>query len=142
MFVYLLTGRQALVSNSGCVLWCVGTAYSETAGKTFTMEGNQQNPGVNYRALDELFNIVDERSLAWTYELKMGMLEIYNEEVRDLLADPKAGGSRKLDIKQNPEGGTHIPELTIQGIANADEAASCIQGGQRNRSVGRTNIVW
>ena len=63
-------------------------AYGQTGtGKTFTMEGNPENRGVNYRTLDELFRLSQERSGAIRYELFVSMLEVYNEKIRDLLVD-------------------------------------------------------
>jgi len=41
--------------------------------------------GVNYRALGDLFYLSDQRKDAISYEISVQMLEIYNEQVRDLL---------------------------------------------------------
>jgi kinesin family protein C2/C3 len=66
-------------------------AYGQTGtGKTFTMEGTQQNRGVNYRTLELLFNIAKERSETFTYNLSVSVLEVYNEQIRDLLATSPA----------------------------------------------------
>lgn len=63
-------------------------AYGQTGtGKTFTMEGTPENRGVNYRTLKELFKISEERDGVMKYELYVSMLEVYNEKIRDLLAD-------------------------------------------------------
>ena len=62
-------------------------AYGQTGtGKTFTMEGTEQNRGVNYRTLEHLFNIAKERSETFTYNISVSVLEVYNEQIRDLLA--------------------------------------------------------
>ena len=42
--------------------------------------------GVNYRTLEELFNIAEERKESVTYDLSVSVLEVYNEQIRDLLA--------------------------------------------------------
>ncbi|GFZ02956.1 P-loop containing nucleoside triphosphate hydrolases superfamily protein [Actinidia rufa] len=63
-------------------------AYGQTGtGKTFTMEGTHENRGVNYRTLEELFRISNERSSVMRYELFVSMLEVYNEKIRDLLIE-------------------------------------------------------
>ena len=63
-------------------------AYGQTGtGKTFTMEGTPGNRGVNYRTVEELFHISEERGGAMRYELFVSMLEVYNEKIRDLLVD-------------------------------------------------------
>ena len=62
-------------------------AYGQTGtGKTFTMEGTEQNRGVNYRTLEQLFKIVEERKETSTYSIFVSVLEVYNEQIRDLLA--------------------------------------------------------
>lgn len=42
--------------------------------------------GVNYRALHDLFHITQSRQDVFRYEIGVQMLEIYNEQVRDLLS--------------------------------------------------------
>lgn len=61
-------------------------AYGQTGtGKTFTMEGTEVNRGVNYRTLEELFKIANERTETYTYNISVSVLEVYNEQIRDLL---------------------------------------------------------
>ena len=45
------------------------------------MEGPVDNRGVNFRAINELFKVRDERSGDFEYKLELSMLEIYNEKV-------------------------------------------------------------
>lgn len=62
-------------------------AYGQTGtGKTFTMEGTEQNRGVNYRTLEKLFDIARERSESFSYDISVSVLEVYNEQIRDLLS--------------------------------------------------------
>lgn len=62
-------------------------AYGQTGtGKTFTMEGSDTNRGVNYRTLEQLFKIADERKETFIYNISVSVLEVYNEQIRDLLA--------------------------------------------------------
>lgn len=62
-------------------------AYGQTGtGKTFTMEGSEQDRGVNYRTLEQLFKISDERKENFSYKISISVLEVYNEQIRDLLA--------------------------------------------------------
>lgn len=63
-------------------------AYGQTgSGKTFTMSGSPQNRGVNTRALDDLFRKAAERVDEWNDRITVSMLEVYNEEIHDLLVD-------------------------------------------------------
>ncbi|KAL1192474.1 Kinesin-like protein KIN-14L [Cardamine amara subsp. amara] len=67
-------------------------AYGQTgSGKTYTMSGppgkSATEMGINYLALSDLFLICDKRKDMMTYEIFVQMVEIYNEQVRDLLAE-------------------------------------------------------
>lgn len=58
-------------------------AYGQTgSGKTFTMEGPDDNRGVNLRSIAQLFELSAARAGEMTYEFTVSYLEIYNE-VRD-----------------------------------------------------------
>lgn len=46
---------------------------------------NEETIGVNYRALKDLFYLSEQRKDTISYEISVQMLEIYNEQVRDLL---------------------------------------------------------
>ena len=71
-------------------------AYGQTGtGKTFTMEGTPQHRGVNYRTLEELFRISEERNDVIKYELFVSMLEVYNEKIRDLLVENSVEPTKK-----------------------------------------------
>lgn len=60
----------------------------QSGPKVLTEEGL----GVNYRALNDLFNIQAQRKDTFCYEISVQMIEIYNEQVRDLLQN---GGNKK-----------------------------------------------
>ena len=61
-------------------------AYGSTgAGKTFTMLGNQVNPGIMYQTMKEIFEQLQDLKIDREYEIKVSFLEIYNENIRDLI---------------------------------------------------------
>lgn len=49
------------------------------------MEGTEEARGVNYRTLEELFRIIKERQGQYLYEITVSVLEVYNEQIHDLL---------------------------------------------------------
>lgn len=60
----------------------------------------------------------------------MGYIEIYNEEIRDLLSkDPKV----KLEVKERPDIGVYIKDLSSYVINNADEMEKIMNFGKKNR---------
>ena len=112
-------------------------AYGQTgSGKTFTMEGTDQHPGLNRRALSELFRVVEERKADWSFEFEVSVLEIYNENLRDLLADnPKL----KLDIKHGKDG-PYVPGLSSHPVRSAEEVRDRFRQSQKNRATASTQM--
>ncbi|KAF7829264.1 kinesin-like protein KIN-14R [Senna tora] len=114
-------------------------AYGQTGtGKTFTMEGTEQNRGVNYRTLEHLFEIAKERSETFTYDISVSVLEVYNEQIRDLLASGPI--AKKLEIKQASEGSHHVPGVVEAKANNIKEAWNILQAGSNARAVGSNNV--
>ena len=98
--------------------------------------------GVNTRALQQLFLLSKERQGVYTYKIKVSLLEIYNETIRDLL-DPKdsqTGDDKKLDVKLAPEGGTTVPGMACVEVERMQDVLDLLATGERNRSVGCTNM--
>ncbi|MFS7942320.1 putative minus-end-directed kinesin ATPase [Helianthus anomalus] len=78
--------RSVLDGYNVCIF-----AYGQTgSGKTHTMTGpkdlTENSQGVNYRALGDLFFLAEQRKDTFQYVVSVQMIEIYNEQVRDLLA--------------------------------------------------------
>jgi kinesin family protein C2/C3 len=69
-------------------------AYGQTGtGKTFTMEGTEGARGVNYRILEELFRVIKDRHDLFQYEITVSALEVYNEQIHDLLLSGSQPGA-------------------------------------------------
>ncbi|KAM7474201.1 hypothetical protein LguiB_021444 [Lonicera macranthoides] len=88
--------RSVLDGYNVCIF-----AYGQTgAGKTYTMSGpdelTEETMGVNYRALNDLFHISEQRKNHLAYDISVQMTEIYNEQIRDLLATD--GGNKKYPL--------------------------------------------
>lgn len=114
-------------------------AYGQTGtGKTFTMEGTEQNRGVNYRTLEQLFKIVEERKETSTFCMFVSVLEVYNEQIRDLLATAPA--SKRLEIKQASEGFHHVPGIVEAKVENIKEVWNVLSAGRNARAVGSNNV--
>ncbi|KAG5538051.1 hypothetical protein RHGRI_025216 [Rhododendron griersonianum] len=59
----------------------LGLLQSKTGAKDLT----EQSQGINYRALSDLFLLTEQRKNTFQYDVSVQMIEIYNEQVRDLL---------------------------------------------------------
>uniref|UniRef100_A0A6N2L9D9 TIR domain-containing protein n=1 Tax=Salix viminalis TaxID=40686 RepID=A0A6N2L9D9_SALVM len=108
---------QILDGYNACIF-----AYGQTGtGKTFTMEGSPENRGVNYRTLDELFRLSQERSGIMRYGLFVSMMEVYNEKIRDLLIESSNQPPKKLEIKQTAEGTQEVPGLVETRVTGTED---------------------
>ncbi|PIC36684.1 hypothetical protein B9Z55_015592 [Caenorhabditis nigoni] len=115
-------------------------AYGQTGtGKTHTMEGKSNDPeqrGVIYKCIDHIFEHM-AASHNQEYLVRASYLEIYQEELRDLL---EAESSKKLEIKERPDGGVYVKDLTSKLTRSVAEIQEVMVRGNAHRSVGRTNM--
>ncbi|KAJ1513394.1 Kinesin-like protein kif3b [Coelomomyces lativittatus] len=81
------------------------------------------------------------------YLVRVSYLEIYNEEIRDLLNPHQNKGSMNfthhshgLDIKEHPEHGLYVKDLTSVAVKSVEELQNWMQLGNEHRSVGVTNM--
>ena len=91
---------------------------------------------------DELFKGIQSKNDGTTFEVKFSMLEIYNENARDLL-DAKASKSKKgssLKIRQHPKKGFYADGLKESMVASYEEIESKMEEGTVNRTVASTNM--
>ncbi|CAA6669134.1 unnamed protein product [Spirodela intermedia] len=112
-------------------------AYGQTgSGKTYTMTGprdiTEQSQGVNYRALSDLFQLSERRKDTITYHIAVQMIEIYNEQVRDLLVSD--------GIRNSSQKGLNVPNASLVPVSSTSEVIELMNIGQRNRAVGATAL--
>nr|XP_046254196.1 kinesin-like protein KIFC3 isoform X5 [Scatophagus argus] len=115
-------------------------AYGQTgSGKTYTMEGVEDDPGINQRALRLLFSEVTEKAPDWEYNITVSMVEIYNETLRNLLGESLTD---KLDIKMNPDGSgqLYVPGLTEFTVQSPEDINRVFELGHMNRATACTNL--
>lgn len=65
-------------------------SFLSASGKTYTMEGSNADPGVNFRALKYLFDSIAQKNAftkTFDYKITLSCIEIYNEQPRDMLLD-------------------------------------------------------
>ena len=113
-------------------------AYGQTgSGKTFTMNGPADNRGVNTRALDDLFTQTQGPRIkeGWEDVITVSVLEVYNEEIRDLLTDEQG----KLDIRQG-EFGNYVPGLTSVEVRAVTDLEKLMKVAEKHRSQTATNM--
>ncbi|XP_009642383.2 kinesin-like protein KIF3C, partial [Egretta garzetta] len=115
-------------------------AYGQTGtGKTYTMQGAWAEPekrGIIPLSFEHIFTHIS-RSQNQQYLVRASYLEIYQEEIRDLLAKDQ---SKKLELKENPETGVYIKDLSSFVTKNVKEIEHVMNLGSQTRSVGSTNM--
>ncbi|KAH0794977.1 Kinesin motor domain containing protein [Histomonas meleagridis] len=75
-------------------------AYGSTgSGKTFTIMGDAQNPGIVPLAIDHIFNYIDDHPER-SFIVNLSYFEIYNEKIKDLLKENSIADSRINYSKQ------------------------------------------
>ncbi|AQK94913.1 kinesin-related protein3 [Zea mays] len=118
-------------------------AYGQTgSGKTYTMSGpttSKQDWGVNYRALNDLFDISLSRRNAFSYEVGVQMVEIYNEQVRDLLSNDIAQKTLGIWNTSQPNG-LVVPDASLHSVKSTSDVLDLMEIGQANRAVGSTAL--
>mmetsp|Transcript_79902 Transcript_79902/g.129513 ORF Transcript_79902/g.129513 Transcript_79902/m.129513 type:complete len:788 (+) Transcript_79902:81-2444(+) len=112
-------------------------AYGQTgSGKTFSMEGSADQPGINPRTLARVFEMAGERSSTYSYAIEFSILEIYNEEIRDLIEPSK---DKKLDIRQGPDG-FFVTDLFRAQVATFEEVDGYWSKAKNNRTTFSNNV--
>lgn len=111
-------------------------AYGATsAGKTHTMLGNPREPGMMMLTLLDLFAEVAAQRSERAFEIKCSFLEVYNENVRDLL-QPDAD---YLDIREDPVRGMCVAGISeVGGLESAAEIMSLLHQANRYRTTEAT----
>uniref|UniRef100_A0A0D9W614 Kinesin motor domain-containing protein n=1 Tax=Leersia perrieri TaxID=77586 RepID=A0A0D9W614_9ORYZ len=113
-------------------------AYGQTgSGKTYTMSGpdiiTEETWGVNYRSLNDLFDISQNREDTTTYDVKVQMIEIYNEQLFLTM--------HTLEIRNSSHvNGLNIPDANLVTVKCAQDVLDLMRVGQRNRAVGSTAL--
>ncbi|XP_020295701.1 kinesin-like protein KIF18A [Pseudomyrmex gracilis] len=109
---------------------CSVFAYGATgAGKTHTMLGNKEDPGITYRTVAELFSEIETQSKHREFNLGVTYLEIYNENVQDLLH--KSG---PLHLREDGRCGVIVAGLEPIAIQSAKELLTLLAEGNKNRT--------
>ncbi|TRY69930.1 hypothetical protein TCAL_12627 [Tigriopus californicus] len=121
-------------------------AYGQTgSGKTFTMEGGEEpgNEGMIPLTLDMIYQETKKlEGKGWTYKMEASFLEIYNEEIRDLLATEK---NLKYDIKltsSDVKGQTndvYVSNVKVVEVKSPHQVTSLLSLAHKNRAIAATN---
>jgi kinesin family protein 3/17 len=115
-------------------------AYGQTGcGKTYTMMGTnaEEGKGIIPRTFTQIMTITMSESSCKTYLRKCSFIEIYNEEIHDLLSkDIK----EKMDLREDPNRGVFVDKLTYVEVKTIAAMMREMEIGFSNRAVRETNM--
>nr|XP_009393964.2 PREDICTED: kinesin-like protein KIN-1 isoform X1 [Musa acuminata subsp. malaccensis]XP_018679273.1 PREDICTED: kinesin-like protein KIN-1 isoform X1 [Musa acuminata subsp. malaccensis]XP_018679274.1 PREDICTED: kinesin-like protein KIN-1 isoform X1 [Musa acuminata subsp. malaccensis]XP_018679275.1 PREDICTED: kinesin-like protein KIN-1 isoform X1 [Musa acuminata subsp. malaccensis]XP_018679276.1 PREDICTED: kinesin-like protein KIN-1 isoform X1 [Musa acuminata subsp. malaccensis]XP_018679277.1 len=118
-------------------------AYGQTgAGKTYSMEGlgvldgDRNKKGLLPRIVDGIFEFLQSLVEMTKWTVKLSMVEIYMDKIRDLFDLSKDN----IQIKENKCQGIFLLGATEIPITNSTEALQCLCHGIANRAVGETQM--
>ena len=100
------------------------------SGKTFTMTGNQQMPGLIPQGVDALFQQSD-------IQVSMQYVEIYNEQIKDLL---QPSNNDHLDVREAPGKGTFVAGAANVEVSSRDDVEALLEAGNAYRTTESTQL--
>ncbi|XP_061955780.1 kinesin-like protein KIN-5C [Populus nigra] len=135
---------------------CTIFAYGQTGtGKTYTMEGeckrsksgpNGELPpeaGVIPRAVKQIFDTLESQNAE--YSVKVTFLELYNEEITDLLAPEEISRvaleekqKKQLPLMEDGKGGVLVRGLEEEIVTSASEIFTLLERGSAKRRTAET----
>lgn len=111
-------------------------AYGATgAGKTYTMLGQRNDHGIFGYSFEELFLKMEEESKEKEFKIKMSFIEIYNENIFDLLLP----NEKPLELREDPAKGVHVAGISEIKAENTNEVLELLYLGNQNRSTEPTD---
>ncbi|KAI8618724.1 P-loop containing nucleoside triphosphate hydrolase protein [Chytriomyces sp. MP71] len=135
--VYNSTARiivDAVLNGFNGTVFCYGQTGT---GKTFSMQGINNVPhlrGIIPNAFNHIFDHI-ARSTHKKFLVRVSFLEIYNEDIRDLLVKKSKGS---LELKEHPETGVYVKDLSGYVVKSVAEMEQLMNVGNNARSVGAT----
>lgn len=122
-------------------------AYGQTGcGKTHTMmgptsslesKGDEDERGIIPKAIRHIFGCIDAAEKDKKFLVRCSYLEIYNESILDLLG---ASHSQNLSIKEDPNKGIYVKDLTTVILKNVGDTEKMLFAGMKNRKTGETSM--
>ncbi|KAK7081601.1 hypothetical protein SK128_019046 [Halocaridina rubra] len=114
-------------------------AYGQTSsGKTYTMMGDKQEPGIIPLAIRNIFQSI-ENNPDREYLIRVSYMEIYNETITDLLASRDQKG-KGLAVREDISGNVYVADLKEECINSEEMLLAIMKKGNKNRHVAASNM--
>ncbi|OWM66152.1 hypothetical protein CDL15_Pgr013369 [Punica granatum] len=110
-------------------------AYGSTgSGKTYTMVGTRDDPGLMVLSLHTIFELINKDSSSDEFEVNCSYLEVYNEVIYDLLEKSSA----HLELREDPTQGIVVAGLRSIKVRSADKILELLNLGNSRRKTEST----
>ena len=133
---------EGVLFNAWAGYNCSLFAYGQTgSGKSYSIVGYGANKGVIPVVCQKLFSKIEEKIAARPkdeYEVTLAMIEIYNEQVRDLLNPATLKIKGGLKIREHPKKGFYVDKLTSHKVCSYENIEMKMDNGTKNRTVAST----
>eukprot|EP00045_Choanoeca_perplexa_P012559 m.137426 g.137426 ORF g.137426 m.137426 type:complete len:975 (+) comp16054_c1_seq5:1658-4582(+) len=132
---------QGVLANAWEGYNCSLFAYGQTgSGKSYSMVGYGENKGIVPVTCEQLFKQIEAKGAdsGVQCQVTFSMIEIYNEQVRDLLAHTRVKGGMK--VRQHPKKGFYVENLRLVPVSNYPDIEARIEEGTKNRTIAATNM--
>ncbi|CAD7948653.1 unnamed protein product [Amoebophrya sp. A25] len=117
-------------------------AYGQTgAGKTYTMTGKPDDPGVVPRACKEVFSIVERDEARFQFTVSLHMVELYCAVFTDLLQKSGANTGVKppeIKVRKEKDGTVAVDNAVEKQVLSAEALQTSIEEGFNMRAVAAT----
>ncbi|KAG7664235.1 uncharacterized protein J8A68_002249 [[Candida] subhashii] len=115
-------------------------AYGQTSsGKTYTMMGNKREPGIIPLLMKDILKQMEiSVHQRINCELKLSYVEIYNEQVKDLLGN--GGSSVKCKVREHPQTGPYVENVLEHRISDYNHFLQLLSKGNHARSTASTSM--
>jgi centromeric protein E len=100
------------------------------------MRGNEADPGMMILCIRDIFDYIASHPNR-KFELRVSYMEVYNEEINDLLGSGLSSKNLRIVSEDNVKGAV-IAGLVEELVTNPDELLEVLQRGERSRSYGST----
>ena len=109
-------------------------AYGQTgSGKTYTMGMGGTHPGIAHKTFRTLFDKVEEASASSEISVKTSFIEIYKDDIRDLLEEDGHVGTSSVVIREHARGaGVFLSGARLVDVMDGNECLDIL-----NRGIGR-----
>ncbi|XP_050042302.1 kinesin-like protein KIF21A isoform X3 [Dermacentor andersoni] len=133
-------------------------AYGQTgSGKTYTMgtgydlHVNPHEQGIIPRAVQHLFDGItarqqearDQGNPPPDFKVNVQFMELYNEEIFDLLGPGKGThdpGRNSVKIHEDSKGEIYTVGVTVKAVQNAEQVMKCLESGALSRTTASTQM--